>query len=396
MWRRTGGLVVLALLAACSSGGVEALPDPVTITTTTIATTTTAPTTTTTTAPTTTTTTAPTTTTTTLAPEPEAETDIGVLAAFVEERSGLVFEELPEITEATISRDEIGVDPGFFVDERLWNLFVPLRLVGPDDDRLAAGQARLDQVRGVCCPVLMFENDDHPLLRSMVVVHELTHLIDRQRSLVRGPNSDEPLRFDVAVLEGNAQRVAFDYRAELIARGAHPSRFDFDWADPRIPAAVLEVLEFPYEEGAVLSAALAERGGIELAVQAFDRLPVSSEQVLDVDAYLDDERPLEVAAPEPPRTAEITDAGTMGAFVLRLLAARTLDPEAAHDLAVSWAGDRYVLYERTGRSCLVATVVLDDAEAAATFVEVARGSGLGAVAAEPGTPERITLRGCAA
>jgi hypothetical protein len=227
-----------------------------------------------------------------------------------------------------------------------------------------------------------------------VVVHELTHLIDEQRSLRRGTRSDEPLRFDSVVLEGNAQRVALRYRAELEAAGARPSRFALDWADPRIPPAVLEVFELPYEEGAAFSAALSDRGGLALVEESFRRPPISSEQVLDVDAYLEDEQPVTVEPPSLPPGAEATATGTIGSFVLRLLVEQTLDVDAAHDLVTRWTGDRYVLYERAGRSCLVAAVVMDDAAAAAELVEAVRGAGVGATV-DPDAPAELTVRRCA-
>ncbi len=326
--------------------------------------------------------------------EPVAETDVGVLAAFVEAHSGLVFEAEPEVEDASITRDELGIDPGVLVDVALWDLFVPLGLVEPDDDRIAAGQARLDQVRGVCCPVVLFETDDHPLLESVVVVHELTHLIDRQRPLDRQVRSPEPFPFVTIVLEGNAQRVALRYRAELEAAGARPSRFDLDWADPRIPTAVLEVLELPYEEGAAFSAELFDRGGPAAVEESFARPPISTEQVLDVDAYLDGELPVAVEPPPLPAGAEPTATGTIGSFVLRLLAGQTLGAEAAHELAISWAGDRYALFEQAGRRCIIATVVMDDDASTEMLVDALRGAGVGASVA-PGASE-LTLRRCVA
>ncbi|MEO1059868.1 MAG: hypothetical protein AAFZ07_00515 [Actinomycetota bacterium] len=414
MWRtRAVAVVAVALLAAaCSSGGGETAAAPAATSTTSPPPSTAPPTTSPplSTAPPTTAprpsaappTTVPATstpsTTTTVAPpttiaEPVAETDIEVLAAYVEQRSGLTFDEPPEIAFGTVASDELDIDPGLFVDERLWNLFVPLGLVGPDDDRIAAGQARLDQVRGVCCPVVLFETDDHPLLTSVVVVHELTHLLDRQRPLDRRIDTDEDVRFDSIVLEGNAQRVAFDYRDELVAAGALPSRFVFDWAEPRIPDAVLQVLELPYEEGATLSEQLYERGGLPLVEQAFVRPPTTTEQVLDVDAYLDDEQPVEVQLPEPVGV-EVTATGTMGAFVLRLLVEQVLDDAAAHDLVTAWGGDRYALFEQGGRPCVVGTVVMDDGGSATDLRDALRGVGVGATI-DAETPTAVTVRRCA-
>lgn len=391
--RIVGIVIVVAMVAVgCSSSGQESAADPTRPRSTTAATsapTTTAPTTTTARA-TTSTTTAP----TTVVAEPVAETDVAVLAAFVEAQSGLEFGVVPEIEDATVARDDLGVDPGFFVEERVWNLFEPLGLVEPGDDRIAAGQARLDQVRGVCCPVLLFETDDHPLLESVVVVHELTHLIDRQRPFDREVESPEPFRFTTIVSEGNAQRVAFAYQAELEAAGALASRFELDWSDPRIPPAVLEVLELPYEEGAIFNAALFERGGLPLVEETFLRPPISTEQVLDPEAYVTDEQPLPVEAPALPGGVESTTGGTIGSFVLRLLAERTLDSTAAHELAISWAGDRYVLFERAGRRCVAATIVMDDVDAADALVDALRGAGVGAVV-DRDDPTALTARRCA-
>ncbi|MEM9606323.1 MAG: hypothetical protein AAGA99_02805 [Actinomycetota bacterium] len=380
-------LIVLAILAAaCSSDSSEdAAPD----TTVAPAPSTAPPTTQ---APTTTTST--TTTTTTTLPVPEAETDVEVLAAYVESQSGIEFPPgVASIVETTHEETDLGIDPGWFIREELWALFVSLGMIDPEADRITAGQARLDQVRGVCCPVYLFEQPDHPLLTSMVAVHELAHLLDREREFRAAGPQDEPLNFDSVVLEGNAQRVAYAYRAELIAAGADLSMFDLDWTDPRIPPVIIEVLEFAYEEGADFTIALHERGGLELVEETFLRPPATSEQVLEIDAYLADEPAAEVAAPSLPDTAAPILDGSMGAFVLRLIIEGAIGVEAAGELVEAWAGDRYVLYEDAGVSCISARVELDDAVAAEGIAEALVLSGYEPVVDDTGTG--VALSHCA-
>ncbi len=319
-------------------------------------------------------------TTTTTLPEPSAETDPEVLAEFVSRHNGEFQLDDVEVRvrnlEAGEDKDNIPAEA--FVDPTQWRLFQILGLVAPDDDALAVGQHRVDTIRGFCCPVTMWDNDDHPLMRSSVLVHELTHLADDPRTLNDDVSEQdaviadrEPIELLFLPVEGNASRVQRLYEQELLAAGAKPERFLANWESPGIPDAMVRVWSFSYVEGAAFMQDLAERGGQEFVDMAFDRPPISSEQVFDVDAYLDEEFPLDVPAPERPADTELLEAElTLGSFVLALLADETLSADASRELVTSWAGDSAVLYATQDRWCAEAIIVMDDPAAARDLVSV--------------------------
>lgn len=318
---------------------------------------------------------APADTTTTSLAEPTPETDIEVLADYVEEATGRTFDGEPDVNFVPDGPDDLELGDGFFNNERMWDLLILLGLIEPGDDMNAAAQARLDQVRGFCCPVTMFQTDDHPLLTSVVVIHELTHLIDLDL-LAEMPfePGDEPVNLTAAVSEGNAQRVALAYQDELQDDGARSDRFTVDWSHPDIPEAFLQILEFPYQEGGRFSTALEEVGGLELVDQSFRRPPLSSKQVLDVDAYVDGERPVPVQVP-----LDVPDAlhtGVIGAFVLKLLLEQHVPNGDALVLARKWAGDAYVIHRSQSDLCLAATVAMESADDVAQLQDALRESDL--------------------
>ena len=247
--------------------------------------------------------------TTTTKPEPEAETDPEVLAQFVSEHNGEYRLDQADLTITThrVGENKAGFPAEVFVDPDAWTVFTALGLVSPDADPDAVGQHRINTIRGMCCPVAMWDNDDHPLLRSVVVVHELTHLADTDRLYFDALDEEQFAALDreqvnlLAVpTEGNASRVHGLYQRELEANGARPERFAVDWGGPEVPEVMVRVWQFAYVEGQAFMQALADEGGAAAVDEAFDRPPISSEQVYDVEAYLNKEVPLDVPSPEVP------------------------------------------------------------------------------------------------
>lgn len=352
--------------------------------------------------PTTTTTIA---TTTTTIPEPEAETDPEVLAAFVSEHNGdfrLDGADLT-ITSHAIGENKSDFPAEVFVDPDAWAVFMVLGLVDQDADPEAVGQHRISTIRGMCCPVAMWDNEDHPLLRSVVVVHELTHLADSRRVYFDDLDEEQFAALDreqVSLLavptEGNASRVHGLYQRELEANGARPERFAVDWGGPDVPPVMVRVWQFAYIEGQAFMQALADEGGAAAVDEAFDRPPISSEQVYDVAAYLNEENPLDVASPELPPGADVVNPrATLGSFLIHVLAEQSLPEGEARTLATAWAGDAATVYELDGERCIAATMVMDDAASASQLVAVLTAATVEAavvdVAAEASESSRTTV-----
>ena len=99
--------------------------------------------------------------------------------------------------------------------------------------------------------------------------------------------------------------------------------------------------------------------------------PISTEQVLFPQRYLDGEAPAEVARPEIPTGGVLVADGRIGAALLAFAVADAVGSDASLELISGWAGDRYVLFEQSGATCLRAAIEMDSAEQArALFAEL--------------------------
>ncbi|MCP4086834.1 MAG: hypothetical protein GY745_17535 [Actinomycetia bacterium] len=297
-----------------------------------------------------------------LDPATEAE-----LVAFVEAHLGRSFDVPPEasIVDGDELREEI--PEGTFVTEALWDPLLALELVSPSDDRVAADAVRREAVRGACCPIVIIDTGD-PTLNEVVIVHELTHGLEAP--LRRGARPVELVDPPAALIEGNAHRVAFDYADLLIQQGASiadPPNIFPEGGDPRLPDVVQRILEFPYDEGRHFAIALVADNGEQGILDAFSQPPTTSEQILDPKKFLAQEQATVVSAPPVPSNGTIRQQGSLGAFLIALMTEPQLGTERSLDLALTWAGDTYILYETPDATCLSATVELDDQANAQTF-----------------------------
>lgn len=323
---------------------------------------------------------------------------LDAMVAFIESYVGRSFVEPPEVRLVDNDTSAGTVPPGTFVTDDHWNLYRALSLVTPDHDRLAADAVRIEQIKGGCCPVRVVEQSD-PHFNEVVIVHELTHGLDEE--LNRGTTvSMEPLDPALALVEGNAHRVAFAFADLLEVEGAElpdPPAVFINPLDPRLPDAMRELLEFPYDEGRLFAAALVDRGGEQAIIDAFADPPTTSEQILDPEAYLAGEGAESVDPPDPVDASAPWSTGSIGAFTLRLLLERSMDSAEAHALALSWSGDRYSLYGETNAPCIIATIAIDNESSATSVANALAGFPLGAVINEverDGTS--ISLTRCAA
>jgi hypothetical protein len=309
--------------------------------------------------------------------EPIPTEDLAPLVDFIEVHVGRSFPEEPAASRVEHHALVDGVPAGTFVSESLWELLFALGLVERGDDRLAADAVRREQVRGVCCPLVVRDTGD-PALDDIVLVHELTHALDAELSAPA--TTAEPVDPAMALVEGNAHRVAFAYADALGADGIEvpePPHVFADPDDPRLPVAVREILEFPYDEGRRFALELTERGGEDAIVEAFARPPSTSHQVLDVEAYLRGEEPVAVPVPPSPSGGTERQRGTLGAFVLRLLLEPELGADDAAAAAAAWAGDSYAVYGGADELCVAATVSFEAPEHAARLVAALGGATAG-------------------
>ncbi len=255
-----------------------------------------------------------------------------------------------------------------FLSAELWVLAVALGLTEDGQTLEGANQARIDRIKGTPGVV---ELQPTRTFTDVVVVHEMVHVIDPAPRVVADP---ELLSLGQAVAEGNAHRIAFDYLMTLPEdRQTLVPDFPAIFApegDQRISTAVQDLLEFPYDEGRIFMAEIAERGGEDLVEAVMRRPPVSTEQLLFVDAWEADDAPAVVERPAIPAGASSVVDGTLGVFLLFLAAREAGLGQQALAVLDQWAGDAFSAYQEEGRTCVVARIEMDTSGAAAALADL--------------------------
>jgi hypothetical protein len=226
------------------------------------------------------------------------------------------------------------------------------------------------------------------VLYEMTVAHELTHALEDQRfdfDLDVMAAGDDPALAYTALVEGTASVLMYRYvnhrfGAEEALGGIAASAFA---PTGDLPPFLMAQLLFPYTAGEAFVDRLIEVGGgewtvVDAALRA--RPPVSTEQVMHPQAYLEVEQPDRVSVRRP--AAALGDgwkqvrAGTMGEWMTGRLLARAGGTGSA-DAAAGWGGDRYALLGRGKDRALIARWRWDTARDADEFATALRAWGDG-------------------
>jgi hypothetical protein len=226
---------------------------------------------------------------------------------------------------------------------------------------------------------------------ALVVTHELVHALQGMHSRVPdvtlGLADDDDVAFALgALLEGDATVCALqdaaraagaplpdaaDVRAEIAALVAESERRG-------TPRLVREVLLVPYAAGTALVEDVLARGGSAALEAAFADPPLSSEEILHPERYLDERRPAAWLAHEPaplaphPACREVARS-RFGEIGLRVFAAEAGAPEAeARAAADGWDGDAAWLLDCPDGEAFAWWIQLDAPDQAGELAEVAR------------------------
>lgn len=245
-----------------------------------------------------------------------------------------------------------------------------LGLVPPGTDLVEVTTKSLEiGVVGFYDPIskeLVVRGSELDLFVELVIVHELVHAHDDQWLDLDRPEiedaDDERFVGFLAVVEGNASRVEAAWRAELSdAEQNELAVLEATFYGPddiavlqQIPRFVLESQFFPYVDGPVLvNAIAANAGGGDAGERAVDQAilepPVTSEQALHPQQFLDSVAAPDVPAPRP--QGNQLDEGVIGEL--------TFDLWFGDRVGDGWNGDRYISFERDGRVCTVINVAAD-------------------------------------
>jgi hypothetical protein len=204
----------------------------------------------------------------------------------------------------------------------------------------------------------------------ITLAHELTHALDDQHFTLNRPAledaDDERAAAFSALVEGNALRVDHAYRDSL----SDDERDDADAEEQRlaagvdysnIPRVLPALLSFPYAVGPALIEALLAAGGEARVNEAFKEPPVTTEQVMDPDAWLaGGASPVEV--PPPKADGDVFDQGVLGMWGIVLVLEEEIGQEAAAEAAQGWGGDWYVAWNDGDETCVRNTFVMDTTE----------------------------------
>ena len=221
-----------------------------------------------------------------------------------------------------------------------------------------------------------------------VMSHELTHALQDQHFHIdqwtnaAKPNDDAELARD-AVIEGSAMAAMLDY--ELGGKGSIRDLGDFDAtmllgdldSSPELakaPKVLQDELLFPYLAGITFTQqVLKARGGWPGFYVVFDKPPVSTQQIMHPELYLQGVAPAKVELPATtgvvPAEWKKLDENNMGEFGLQEILKQFLTKPRATTLAAGWAGDRYAIFEnqKSKRTLLLFRLHLTNDASAARF-----------------------------
>ena len=299
--------------------------------------------------------------------DPALETAVAELIAITEELRELEFEQPPMITVVTpaelaqrvkkLIEDEL--DPEELARDQA--LLASLGVLEADVD---LGDIYLalyaEQVQGYYDGdtgelVVPSSGDELDVLDKMVLVHELTHALtdqafgfhDRLEALVDSDDDDGAAALR-ALVEGDATYTQALYFWQLpgalqmegmaqIESGASEALGD-------TPSYIVDLLQFPYNEGARFATALGKQGGFDVLNAAYSKPPTTTEQIYDLNRFESGEPgvvvDLELLELDGYR---LVDRGVWGRAGLEALFEPSLGRNARL-AAEGWGGDSYQVY----------------------------------------------------
>ena len=225
-----------------------------------------------------------------------------------------------------------------------------------------------------------------------VMAHELTHALEDQSFNIDPwikagrPNDDAELARD-AVSEGSAMAAMLDYAlrdqhltvrqlpdVDVLIRAGALQDMDNDPNLSKAPPFIRDSLVFPYLAGVSFTQQFlkAHSGWGDLKM-IFDRPPVSTQQIMEPQKYLDNVKPDDVTLPTMkslvPADWKLLDQNVMGEFGIEEVLKQFLGEDAAKLTSPAWAGDEYAVFEDAKAKTLplVFLIDLDNVDDAARF-----------------------------
>jgi len=218
-----------------------------------------------------------------------------------------------------------------------------------------------------------------------ILAHELTHALQDQNYDLRkwmqaalrpaGKNSrsgengdDDGATARKAVVEGQAMVVYVDYLLAPAGRSlADTPDLIYSMEEPAVRAVVdsqmmhdapmilRESGSFAYNQGLIFEGELLHKGGKEMAFAgAFARPPRNSHEVLQPEAYINNEKLPPVAIPDLKQLLgaqyDVYDSGGIGQLDVRALLKQYGERKIADDLSSAWRGGAYLTFHRKDKT----------------------------------------------
>src|ERR1700689_4088361 len=200
--------------------------------------------------------------------------------------------------------------------------------------------------------------------QRVALVHELAHaLADQQhplgKYLHKGSPDDDASTAREAVMEGQATWLTWAYvskrnggKAEVAADmiekltdNSSSGSSDFP-VFAKEPLYLRDSLVFPYDEGMKFQDAVYHKLGRKSFDEIFNRPPLSTQQILHPEAYIEDEKPQD---PEPPsldkKQFRVLNDGSVGEFDHSMLLRQFVGEKEGRNAASHWRGGAFRVYE---------------------------------------------------
>jgi hypothetical protein len=311
--------------------------------------------------------------------EPDLQTAVRDIEAFVERERGLKFKTTVDVQLATDDQIARMLDAQL-VKERpslleSQEVLRALGLIPPTYDLVGADQHLLESsVLGFYDPetkkLVVRGTEVTPFVRE-TLAHELTHALDDQWFDLNRPQldrADDETGFGfTALTEGDAIRVEQAYLASLSSgerAAAMKEQQSILIAHPEIftmPQVLLDITQEPYTDGPVLVKTILDAGSRERLDAALQQPPTTSEQVIDPARFLAGEQAVPVAVPAADGTA--LNKGALGAFMFEEILLGSMRTSDVDEAVEGWGGDMYVTWlDGSGKTCLRDTVVGDTSD----------------------------------
>lgn len=232
------------------------------------------------------------------------------------------------------------------------------------------------------------ENDQLSANDELTFAHEVVHALQDQHFdllAVQGDLdelSDDQYLAISALIEGDASvgQVLYLIENPGLLRALQDELENFE--SPSLDAAPLfyaETLLFPYDQGATFVAAIYETGGWASVDAMYDNPPVSTEQILHPDKYLDGEMPIDVEVQDPTGVLGegwvVFDDNVMGQFIIDVfLRNGGAGVDDARDASEGWGGDAYIVVGNDTETAFTWTSVWDTEDDADEFFTVLTGT----------------------